>query len=162
MNILSSNNLSYKGLTFFFFLLFKAAPAAYGCSQARGRIGATAASLHHNQSNAGSEPSLWQPASTAHGNTGSSTHWVRPWIEPASSWILVGFVPTAPQWELNLISLDHCCLNQLLLWYLTNEPIYRTETEFTDMENRPVVANREGEAMGWTGSLGLVDANHYV
>ena len=27
----------------------------------------------------------------AHGNTGSLAHWARPRIEPASSWILVGF-----------------------------------------------------------------------
>ena len=38
---------------FFFFCLFRAAPAAYGGSQARGPIGAPAAGLHH--SHAGSE-----------------------------------------------------------------------------------------------------------
>ena len=37
---------------------------------------------------------------TAHGNTGSLTHWVRPEIKPKSSWILVGLVSTKPQWEL--------------------------------------------------------------
>ena len=31
---------------FFFFFLFRAAPVAYGGSQARGLIGATAAGLH--------------------------------------------------------------------------------------------------------------------
>jgi len=36
----------------------------------------------------------------AHGNTGSLTHWVRPGLELMSSWILVGFVTTEPQWEL--------------------------------------------------------------
>ena len=36
-------------------LLFRAAPAAYGGSQARGRVGAIAAGLHHSHSNAGSE-----------------------------------------------------------------------------------------------------------
>ena len=40
---------------FFLFLLFRATPAAYGGSQARGRIGATAASLHNSHSNASSE-----------------------------------------------------------------------------------------------------------
>ena len=35
-------------LSFFFFLLFRAAPTAYGGSQARGRIRATAAGLHHS------------------------------------------------------------------------------------------------------------------
>ena len=41
-----------------FFLLFGAAPAAHGGSQARGLIGAPAASLHHSHSNVGSEPHL--------------------------------------------------------------------------------------------------------
>ena len=34
-------------LRFFFFLYFRAAPVAFGGSQSRGRIGATAAGLHH-------------------------------------------------------------------------------------------------------------------
>ena len=37
---------------------FRATPVAYGGSQARGRIRATAASLHHSHSNVGSEPHL--------------------------------------------------------------------------------------------------------
>ena len=46
---------------FFVFLLFLwAAPAAYGGSQARGRIGAVATGLLQSHSNAGSEP-LLQP-----------------------------------------------------------------------------------------------------
>ena len=40
------------------FLLVRAAPAAYGDSQARGPIGLTDASLHHSHSNVGSEPLL--------------------------------------------------------------------------------------------------------
>ena len=40
---------------FFFFVLFRAASMAYGGSQARYQIGATAASLHHSHSNSGSE-----------------------------------------------------------------------------------------------------------
>ena len=44
---------------FFFFCLFRAVPEAYGDSQARGRIGALAASLHHSHSNAQSELHLW-------------------------------------------------------------------------------------------------------
>ena len=39
-------------------VLFRAAPAAYGGSQARGQMGATAASLHHSHSNEGSKPCL--------------------------------------------------------------------------------------------------------
>ena len=43
---------------FFFFGLFRAASMAYGSSQARGGIGATAANLRHSHSNAISEPCL--------------------------------------------------------------------------------------------------------
>ena len=39
----------------FYFLLFMAAPMAYGGSQARCQTGAAAAGLHHSHSNAGSE-----------------------------------------------------------------------------------------------------------
>ena len=37
---------------------------------------------------------------TAHSKAGSPTPWVRPGIKPTSSWIPVGFVSAAPQWEL--------------------------------------------------------------
>ena len=37
-------------LSFFFFLIFRATPKIYGTSQARGRMGATGASLHQTQS----------------------------------------------------------------------------------------------------------------
>ena len=43
---------------FFFFGLLRATPVAYGGSQARGLIGAVAASLRHSHSNARSEPRL--------------------------------------------------------------------------------------------------------
>ena len=41
-----------------FFFLFRAAPATYGISQARGQIGAATARLRHSHSHAGSEPRL--------------------------------------------------------------------------------------------------------
>ena len=71
------------GFFFFFSLLFRATPATNVSSQARGQIGATAASLYHS-----------------HSNTGSLTHWARPGIEPTSSCILVGFITIEPQQEL--------------------------------------------------------------
>ena len=40
----------------FIFCFFRGIPVAYGGAQARGRIGATAAGLHHSHSNARSEP----------------------------------------------------------------------------------------------------------
>ena len=51
--VLSLSPFSYL----LFFFLFRAIPS-YGSSQARGRIGAIAGSLHHSHSNAGSEPCL--------------------------------------------------------------------------------------------------------
>ena len=47
----------WDNLSFFFF--FKATGAAYGSSQARGQITATAAGLHHSHSNIRSKPRLW-------------------------------------------------------------------------------------------------------
>jgi len=43
---------------FWSFFLFRAAPKAYGGSQARGLIGAIAAGLYHSHNNARSEPRL--------------------------------------------------------------------------------------------------------
>ena len=84
---------SYYSFSFFLFLfLFSATPKAYGGSQARGWIRATAASLHHSHSNVGSKPSLQPTYTTAQGNAGSLTHLTRLGIEPKSSWILVGFI----------------------------------------------------------------------
>ena len=52
--------LKSKNVSFFFFFLvlcpFTATPVAYGGSQARGLIGATAAGLHESHSNARSKP----------------------------------------------------------------------------------------------------------
>jgi len=76
----------------FFFFPFGATPKAYGSSMARGQIRATTAGLHHSHrhSNTRSEPSVTY--TTAHGNTASSTHWLRPGNKPTSSWIPVRFL----------------------------------------------------------------------
>ena len=60
---------------------------AYGGSQVRGLIRAVAAGLHHSHSNTGSELCL-QPTAQF-----TATE-LRPGIEPATSWFLVGFVST--------------------------------------------------------------------
>ena len=52
-NLVGVQLILFLGALFFFFFLFRAAPAAYGGSQAGGRIRATAAS--HSHSNATSE-----------------------------------------------------------------------------------------------------------
>ena len=35
-----------------------------------------------------------------------------------------------------------------------------TEKKLMDMENRLVVAKGEGDGVGWTGNLGLIDATY--
>ena len=78
--------LCQKGTLFFsfFFLLFRATLTAYGSSQSRGQIRATAAGLAPQPR----QRKIWALSSTytiAHGNTGSRTHWARPGMEPTSS-----------------------------------------------------------------------------
>ena len=73
------------------FYLFRAAPAASGSFRARGQIGAVAAGLYHKPQQ------CWIQAvsaayTTTHNKAWSLTHWARPGIKPATSWLLVGFV----------------------------------------------------------------------
>ena len=58
MNFISLFVCVFFVLFCFVFLLFRVAPAAYGGSQARGRIGTIAPGLHHSHSNMGSKPRL--------------------------------------------------------------------------------------------------------
>ena len=81
-------NIFLKGVKvffvfFFFFCLFRAIPAAHASCQAKGGIGAAAASLCRS-----------------HSNARSLTHWVRPRIAPKFPWIPVSFVSAEPPWEL--------------------------------------------------------------
>ena len=90
----------------FYFCLFRAAPVAYGRSQASVWIGAVASSLPPSHSNMGSELCLRptpQPQqcgiratsatyTRAHGNARSLTHWAKAGIKPSPSWTLVGFI----------------------------------------------------------------------
>ena len=52
------------------------------------------------------------------------------------------------------------------LKYGANEPIYKTEIDLTNIENRLVVAKGERgekrEGVRWSGSLGLVDTNYSI
>ena len=65
---------------FFFFCYYRTAPVAYGGSQATGRIGAIAASLHHSHSNLASKlrlqpiPQLMPDPQPTERGQGSSPH----------------------------------------------------------------------------------------
>ena len=60
------------------------------------------------------------------------THWVRPGMEPAFSWILVGVVTAEPQWELPILysrllcwrSIDHRCLGLFLCSLICSFGLY--------------------------------------
>ena len=96
----------------FIILLFRAAPTAYGGFQARGRISYSCHPTPQPQ-----QCGIWAPSATyttAHGNAGSLTHWARPGIEPASSWMLIRFVSTSPQKEFPYFILFYFILNQQL------------------------------------------------
>ena len=84
----------------FFFPFFRAA-VVYGRSQTRGRMGYSCWPMSQPQQYRIQAASVTY--TTAHGNTSSLTHWVRPGVKPSSSWILVGFVTAEPQWELQSI-----------------------------------------------------------
>ena len=124
--------ITLTGSLFFFFVFCpfsRATPTAYGGSQARGSNRSYSCrwtpepQQHQIQASA--------TYTTAHGNAGSLTCWVRPGIEPATSWFLVGFVSTMPPRELhnwqsfflkgphNVDSLkDSICRAQLLIYLL--------------------------------------------
>ena len=77
---------------FYLFIFLRAALLAYGDSQSRGQIGSVATGLCQIQDTSSTY-------TTAHNNIGSLTHWTRPRIQPASSWILVRFIAAEPQRE---------------------------------------------------------------
>ena len=48
------------------------------------------------------------------------------------------------------------------LKYVTNEPIYKTETDSQTYRTDLQLPRGRGEGEGWTGSLELVNANYYI
>ena len=88
---------------YLFILLFRA--AAYGGSQARDLIRATAAGLHYScwPTPQPQQRRIWTASetyTTVHSNASSLTQWVRPGIESTTSWFLLGFLSAVPQREL--------------------------------------------------------------
>ena len=94
----------YSLLFFFFFCLFRAASTAYGSFQARGPTGCSCWPIPQPQQH--QIQALSSTYTTAYGNMGFLTHRARPEMEPKSSWILVTFITTEPQWELHMYVLQ--------------------------------------------------------
>lgn len=55
-----------------------------------------------------------------------------------------------------------CSLQERLLPIWQKRTCLPTKIKVMDMEDRPVVAKGKGEGVGWTWSLGLVDANYCI
>ena len=73
---------------------------------------------------------------TAHHNAGSLTHWVRPGIKPASSWMLVKFVSAEPRWELpSQILYMICKIKKFFLNHKTMVHQWYWNYKYTDCEN---------------------------
>ena len=92
---------SWNFLFIYLFNLFRAVPAAYGNSQARGQISCSCQPTPQPQQHH-IEPHLqptWKCRIRLMENAGSLIHGVRPGIEPMFSWILLRFVTTGPRWE---------------------------------------------------------------
>ena len=131
----------------FFFLLFRATPVAYGDSQARGPIGATAAGLHHSTATSGPScicnlhHSSWQqqifhPLSEARGRTHNLKvpSWIcfcgammgTPWRACFSKGILVPWVTyyrVAPDWfSVALDILDTGIYGHFSAWDIHTRP----------------------------------------
>ena len=89
VNLKWMNCFEWKEREHIFLFLFRAVPTTYGGSQARG-VTSELQLPAYTTITATRDP-ICVCYTTAHGNARSFTHWARPGIEPASSWILVGF-----------------------------------------------------------------------
>ena len=80
-----------------FFFLFRATPAAYGSSQARGlNRSCSCRSTPQPQAQPREIRAKFLTYVTAHCNAGSLTHRARPETEHPLSWLLVGFFTAEP------------------------------------------------------------------
>ena len=111
--------------------LFGALPTASGGSQARGQLELQLPPTPQPQQLTIQAASATYTA--AHGNVGSRTHWERPEIEHASSWMPVRFI-TAEKWQ-----------ELLFFGLLTANP----------------VAYRSSQAKGWVGAAGAGLCHNY-
>ena len=148
--------LFYLFIYLFIYLIFlcRAAPVAHG-----GLIWAAAAGHSPQQRQQFGIQGACVTYTIAQRNAGSLTHWARSGMEPASSWILVGFITGEPWRELPVFalfkdlikgfkiipwdsSLDHTSLRVLWIWtlprnYLLNFDAFNT---WTDWEWKPVLS----------------------
>ena len=90
---------------------------------------------------------------TAHGNTRSLTHWLRPGIESASSWLLLRFISTVPQWKFHgegFIEHPVCIMHfPCIIWLRHQCPAPSMPTEGVELSPQ---SHKQGKnrARNWT------------
>ena len=80
----------------FLSFFFRAAPTAYGSSQARDSDWSCSCQQRQIRG-------MSATYTTAHSNATSLTHWMRPGVESASSWMLVRFVSAQPRQDFPML-----------------------------------------------------------
>ena len=105
---------------FFFFLSFRSTPVVNGSFQAKGS-NQSYSCQPMLQSQQCRVPAMSVTYTTTHGNVRSLTQWSRPGIKPESSWILVRFITTEPQQELQ---------KTFYIWHLEVPPSPQTQNFF--------------------------------
>ena len=136
----TNNKFLFYFILFYFVLFFRSTPMTYGSSQARGRIRAIAAG--YTYSNTRYELCLWPP-----GDARSLTHWMKPGIKPASSWILDRFISAEPQ-------------QKLLSYYFKSQNV--RVVYYTTIDNQNI--HTAGKRMSWylkPGSLFSTSVVHW-
>ena len=108
IGLFNLHNFFFLPLFFSFFFFLRAAPAAYGRSQATGCIGAAAAGLQHSHSHTESEPHL-QPIPQFMTMPELQAPERGQGSNPASSWIPVGFITAEPRRELRTSIMSSSC-----------------------------------------------------
>ena len=107
MSSLYFQSINFKNFIYLF-LLFRAAPAAYGGSQARGRIRVIAIVLCLSRSNTGSEPHLWLTTQLM------ATPELNPWSEARDQIHILMDVRFVNLWTTERIPMNLIFLEQFL------------------------------------------------
>ena len=140
MHVFTERTLLESELNFFF---LRAALAAYGASWARDWTGAAAAGKTTEMQDLSRICDLYLFSRQC---WILKTNWTRPWIKPASSWILARFISAEPQWKLlNLKLKKFFGFLGLYLWHMEvprlgvesglQPPAYSTTTATSDPES---------------------------
>ena len=101
---------------------------------------------------------------TVHGNTGSPTHWARPGVKPASSWILVRFISAEPQQEIPpfiFYFIYFCFFMAAPIAYGARGPIRAAAASLHPSSWQHLIFNPLSKARGWAHILMVASRVRY-